>query len=100
MPRVNMLTANVNTVSKMIEAQINLKPFFSLLTRCRRERRRSWGLSQRIVTHIYFQQRQFVQTMWDQAEVIAVDEKLPEGEEGAWATKKTWFISFFLLLHS
>lgn len=52
-------------------------------------------MSQRIVTHIYFQQRQFVQTTWDQAEVIAVDDKLPEGEERAWATK-TRFISFFI----
>lgn len=56
-------------------------------------------MSQRIVTHIYFQQRQFVQTMWDQAEVIAVDDKLSEGEERAWAKKKQTK-SFDLLLQS
>lgn len=39
--------------------------------------------------------------MWDEAEIVAIDDKLPEGEERPWATKNTrrfFFTGAFVIL--
>lgn len=53
-----------------------------------RKRRRSRRFSNRIVPKVHFKLRQFIQTSWDQAEVIAVDIKFPERGEQACAARE------------